>query len=201
MTLDEFSSKPLTTNADAAAALRVSAFAAICSHIGQGEDSKVMQLLNALWLCRPLFSKEQTLEALVRALFPEKGCMRWAASVTAMRLAKAMGCEEDLQRIVQERWSSIDAGGCTEIALGLSGNKDVAGWMPVLPVLFELNRDYGVRTQLVRAVNNMVGETGAVEARRLLCEFLSRMPLEPQAGSDPACVQFVEKLKANWNRE
>ena len=156
MTLAEFDSKPLTTNADAVAAIKDSTFDALRSYIADGEESRVTKLLNGLWLSRPAFTKEQMLEAAVDALFPRKGYMRCAASVTAMKLAKASGSEPGLQRIVQERWCSLNERGCNEVVLGLSGYDDVDGWLPVLPSLFESNKSNDVRTALVRVVNNIV---------------------------------------------
>src|SRR5437773_8734823 len=139
MNFKEFAAKPLTSNEDALAAIKESAFEEVCTYICDGDDSRVMRLLNALWISRQSFTREQILEAIVRALFPGNGYMRCAASATAIGLAKAAGCEADLQRIVQDRWPTIDERGCNELVLGLSSCADPAAWFPVLPLLFESN--------------------------------------------------------------
>src|SRR5438034_7419235 len=150
MTLSEFHSKPLTTKADGAAAVKDASFDEICNYIADGPDTKAGTLLAGLWVSRAVFTKEQITTAVVCALFPRNGWMRRTTSISAMKLAKAIGCERELQDVVQKRRSSIREHDCNEVVLGLSDNDDVAGWMPLLPVLFEMNENNDVRTQLVK---------------------------------------------------
>jgi hypothetical protein len=196
MLLAEFHSKPLTTKADGAAVVTHVPFDEVCAYIADGSDTKVANLLAGLWVSRAVFTKEQMLNAAVCALFPDKGYMRRTTSSSAMMLAKAIGCERELQKIITERWVSIRERECNEVVLGLSGNKDVAGWMPVLPVLFDLNKNNDVRTQLVRAANNIVRATESPEARRLLDDLLRRMPTTMEAYSNPNNFQFISGLQA-----
>jgi hypothetical protein len=195
MTLSEFTSKPLTTDVDALAVIKSSEFEEVCAYISDGEDSNVVKLLNGLWMSRHAFTEQQMLEAAVCAVFPRNGYMRCAASVTAIKLAKACGSESELQRIVQNRWSSIDERGCNEVILGISGYDEPAAWLALLPVLFELNKNSDVRTGLIRAANNIALAKNLPEARQVLDTLLGRMPVSEKEYSNPNHLKFIESLK------
>jgi len=112
-----------------------------------------------------------------------------------MMLAKAAGCEEELQRIIVERWGSIGERNSTDVVLGLSDTKDVAGWMPVISALFELNKNNDIRTQVVRVANNMARATESAEIRTLLDDLLRLMPVDETAYSNPDNHRFVNGLR------
>lgn len=196
MTLAEYQSKPLTTKTDGAAVVTHVPFDEVCTYIADGSDTKVADLLAGFWISRTAFTKEQMLNAAVRALFPDKGYMRRTTSSSAMMLAKAIGCERELQRMITERWVSIRERECNEIVLGLSDTKDFSEWAPTLSVLFDLNKDNDIRTELVRAVNNIVRARESSEARTLLHDFLRRMPAEKAAYSNPNNFQFISGLQS-----
>jgi len=180
--------------------VKESSFDEICSYIANGDDHRISTLLAGLWSSRTAFTQEQLIRAAVCALFPDKAYMRRTTSSSAMMLAKAIGCERELQRIIKERWISITERGCNEVVLALSDNKDVVGWMPVLSALFELNENNDVRTQLVRAVNNIVRGTESPEARGLLDEILRRMPADKEAYSNPNSFAFITGLQSSVSR-
>lgn len=200
MTLAEFHSKPLATKADAVATIKDSTFDEVCAYIADGDDSRVSTLLAGLWASQGAVTKEQMLKAAVCALFPNKGYMRRTTSSSGVMLAKAAGCQHELQRIVKERWVSMSERGCNELVLALSDTKDLAGWMPLLSVLFGLNTSNDIRTQLVRVVNNIVRATGSPEAHKCLDDFLRQMPVAKEAYSNRDNFQFVETLKAAVSR-
>jgi hypothetical protein len=200
MTLAEFDAEPLTTNADGAIVVKEVPFDEVCTYILDGTDSKTSHLLAGLWLSREVFTKEQMFKAVLCALFPRRGYMRWAASTYAMRLAKAAGCERELQVVVQERWSSITERESNGIVLGLSSEDDNAGWMPALPVLFELNKSNDIRTQLVRVVHYKSQATEKPDDRRLLDTFLRQMPVKREAYSNPTNFQFIKNLQSSAAR-
>ena len=195
MTLAEFHSKPLATKADAAAMVTHVPFDKLCAYVADADDSRVSTLLAGLWEQRAAFTREQIVKAAVCALFPAKGYMRRTTSSSALMLAKAIGCEQELQRIIRERWGSIRARECNEVVLGLSDTKDVSSWIPTLWNLFESNNDHDVKTELVRAVNNIVRQTESPDALRLRDEFLLRMPTEPEAYPTAHNFQFIDKLR------
>jgi hypothetical protein len=197
MTLQEFDLKPLVTDGDAVSAIKASTFDELCSYIADRSDTKVKTLLHGIWLSREAFTKEQMLQTVTLALFPGKGWMRCATTATAMKLAKASSCESDLRRFVQDRWISINERNCNEFLLGLSGYDDVDGWMPSLPVLFELNKNSDVRAGLVRAVNNIARSKELPQARTQLGNFLSQMPTLRSDYSNPNNFEFIETLRSN----
>ena len=197
MTLQEFDSKPLVTDGDAVAAIKASSFDELCSYIADRSDSKVKTLLHGIWMSREDFTREQMLQTITVALSPGKGWMRCATTATAMKLAKASSCEGDLRRLVQDRWNSANERNCNEFLVELSGYDDVAGWTPLLPVLFELNKSNDVRAGLLRAVNNIARSKELPQARTLLDNFLSQMPTLRSDYSNPNNFEFVETLRSN----
>ena len=75
----------------------------ICAYIEDGDDDRVSTLLAGLWEARAIFSEEQMVRAAVCALFPRRGYMRRTTSSSGIMLAKAVGCERELQAIIKER--------------------------------------------------------------------------------------------------
>lgn len=198
MTLDEFHSKPLVSKTDGTAVVTHASFGDVCAYIADGPDTKVACLLAGLWAARGNFTKDQICKAAICGIFPNKGYMRRTTSSSALMLAKAAGCQHDLQEFIVKRWPVIEERECTELVLGLSDSTDLAEWMPVIATLFELNSSGDVRTQLVRTVANMARATSSPEARDLVSDFLKRMPVSTESYSNPDNPHFLDNLRAKW---
>jgi hypothetical protein len=194
MTLTDFQSKHITTKDDAVSVVSDVLFDEICVYISDESDAKVACLLEGIWLSRNNLSKEQILQSAICTLFPRKGYMRRASSISALMLVQAAGCERELREHVKKRWISISERDCNELALGLSDTKDIAGWIPIISDLFDLNTNNDVRTVLVKAVNNLSRSTKSLEASQLLKELLRRMPLEVNGYANSNNFEFIRKL-------
>ena len=80
--------------------------------------------------------------------------------------------------------------------LGLSDSKDFVEWSSVLVSLFDLNKNPDIRTQVVRAVRNIVQATELPEARVILNDFLGRMPTTREAYANANNYEFIDSLQA-----
>jgi hypothetical protein len=196
MTLSEFAEKPVLAEDDAEAVLRDTPFDDICAYIENGPDVRVSELLKGLWATRSRLSQDEILRAVVCALFPPSAWMRFGSAVVAVRLAKATGYERQLQDIIRSRWSSMDARGCHELVLGLSGDIDGAGWLGFLSLLFEENPDVAVRAQILKVVNCFAHSKELRGADQRLTELLNRMPDRIEDYSNPGDYQFITRLKS-----
>ena len=194
MTLADFDLKSITTKADGAEVVKDGLFDNVCIYISDGPDTKVANLLAGIWLSREVVSKEQMFKAIVCALFPQKGYMRRVASVSALLLASAIGCQQELEKIIKERWVSTSERDCNEVLLALSDTKDLSKWIPVISDLFDLNADNDVKAGLIKATNNIARSTNSIEARNLLSKLVDRMPGESSAYANPSNFQFIKKL-------
>jgi len=195
MTIDDFNSKDLVSEEDAATTIRDNPFDTICSYIEEGLDMRVAALLGGFRLCTDNLDRDQVLRALQHALLPALAFMRWSTAAEAIRLAKVFQVEDDLKRIIRQRWPTITPASCHEFLLGLAGKIDVDTWLPELRILFELNDDNDVRTKIIKLAKSLGQAWDRSEARGLYRKLLHRMPDRMQDYDDGNNFFFIKDAK------
>lgn len=194
MTVSEFDTKAILHEEDAVAVLKDCSFIDIRDYVARGPDIRVAELLKGIFVARDVLTRDQLFEVICFALFPHGAWMRFGTAVLAIRLARTVGCESELRNYIQHRWASIDQKACHEFILGLSGDVDVASWLPFLRALFDINENDDVRAQLVKVIYNAYHAKKIAFARILQDELLRKMSFDSKSYSDIRNFQFIKTV-------